>query len=53
MTLDFAIIGTRPAGSILAWKLPKLNFRIALVGRTNSKKNNKRLFFTLCEAFSN
>ena len=38
MTFDFVIIGSGPAGSILAWRLAKLNFNIALVDQANSKK---------------
>ena len=38
MIFDFVIIGSGPAGSILAWKLSKLNFKIALVDQANSKK---------------
>ena len=38
MLFDFVIIGSGPAGSILAWRLAKLNFNIALVDQANSKK---------------
>lgn len=38
MIFDFVIIGSGPAGSILAWKLSKLNFKIALVDQANSQK---------------
>lgn len=33
MNFDFVIIGTGPAGSILAWKLSNLGYRIAMIDR--------------------
>jgi hypothetical protein len=45
MTFDFVIIGSGPAGSILAWRLAKLNFNIALVDQANSKKKIINDFF--------
>ena len=38
MKFDYVIIGSGPAGSVLAWHLAKLNFKIALIDRSNSKK---------------
>lgn len=38
MLFDFVIIGSGPAGSILAWKLSKFKFKIALIDQANSKK---------------
>ncbi len=40
MKFDYVIIGSGPAGSVLAWHLSKLNFKIALIDRSNSKKKN-------------
>ena len=33
MSFEFVIIGSGPAGSILAWKLAKLNYKIAIIDR--------------------
>ena len=38
MQFDFVIVGSGPAGSILAWKLAKMNFNIALIDQANSTK---------------
>ena len=38
MKFDYVIIGSGPAGSVLAWKLAKLNFDIAIIDRSNSQK---------------
>ena len=38
MKFDYVIIGSGPAGSILAWKLAKLKFNIAIIDRSNSQK---------------
>ncbi len=35
---DFIIIGTGPAGSLLAWLLAKKNYQICLIERSNNKK---------------
>ncbi len=45
MSFDFVIIGSGPAGSILAWRLAKLNFKIALVDQANSKKKVMNDYF--------
>ena len=40
MTFDYIIIGSGPAGSVLAWNLSKKGFRVAIIDRaTNIKKN--------------
>lgn len=45
MKFDYVIIGSGPAGSILAWKLAKLNFDIAIIDRSNSQKKIINDFF--------
>ena len=45
MKFDYVIIGSGPAGSVLAWKLAKLNFKVALVDRSNSRKKIINDFF--------
>ena len=41
MSFEFAIVGSGPAGSILAWKLAKFNYNIAIIDRAfGSKKKN-------------
>ena len=45
MKFDYVIIGSGPAGSVLAWHLSKLNFKIALIDRSNSKKKIVNDFF--------
>ena len=45
MNFNYVIIGSGPAGSVLAWKLAKLNFKVALVDRSNSKKKLLMIFF--------
>ena len=36
-TFDFVIIGSGPAGSLLAWLLSKKNFKICIIDRANDK----------------
>ena len=45
MKFNYVIIGSGPAGSVLAWKLAKLNFKVALVDRSNSQKKIINDFF--------
>jgi hypothetical protein len=45
MNFDYVIIGSGPAGSILAWKLAQLKFNIAIIDRSNSKKKTINDFF--------
>lgn len=46
MSFEFAIVGSGPAGSILAWKLAKLNYKIAIIDRAfGSKKKMINDFF--------
>lgn len=45
MKFDYIIIGSGPAGSILAWKLAKLKFNVALIDRSSSKKKIINDFF--------
>ena len=45
MNFNYVIIGSGPAGSVLAWKLAKLNFKVALVDRSNSHKKIINDFF--------
>jgi len=45
MKFDYVIIGSGPAGSILAWKLAKLKFNIAIIDRSNSQKKLVNDFF--------
>ena len=45
MNFNYVIIGSGPAGSVLAWKLAKLNFKVALVDRSNSQKKILNDFF--------
>jgi hypothetical protein len=45
MNFNYVIIGSGPAGSVLAWKLAKLNFKVALVDRSNSQKKIINDFF--------
>ena len=47
MKFDYVIIGSGPAGSVLAWKLAKLNFDIAIIDRSNSQKKIINDFFCL------
>ena len=49
MNFNYVIIGSGPAGSVLAWKLAKLNFKVALVDRSNSKKIIND-FSTICKS---
>ena len=37
MIYDFVIIGTGPAGSLLAWLLSKKNYKICMIERANNK----------------
>ena len=41
---DYVIIGSGPAGSLLAWLLSKKGFRICIVERSNNKKNHLNPF---------
>ena len=43
---DFVIIGSGPAGSVLAWNLAKTNYKVAIIDRaTNTKiKSGKNDF---------
>ena len=45
MKFDYIIIGAGPAGSIIAWKLAKLKFNVAIIDRSNSKNNKINNFF--------
>tara|TARA_Y100000389_G_scaffold202226_1_gene246938 strand:+ start:181 stop:1533 length:1353 start_codon:yes stop_codon:yes gene_type:complete len=38
MVYDYIIVGTGPAGSLLAWLLSKKNFKICLIDRAKNKK---------------